>query len=67
MGMMRGMDSYNMQEKTGEAYVLYPSAVTIDLKPWMGGRVAPPEAVTPHRKPKGVERAGGKPERRCPE
>ena len=38
MGMMRGMDSYNMQEKTGEAYELYPSAVTIDLKPLDGGK-----------------------------
>ncbi len=37
MGMMRGMDSYNMQEKTGEAYELYPSAVTVDLKPLDGG------------------------------
>ncbi len=38
MGMMRGMDSYNMQEKTGEAYELYPSAVTVDLKPLDGGK-----------------------------
>ena len=38
MGMMRGMDSYNMQEKTGEAYELYPSAVTVNLKPLRGGK-----------------------------
>ena len=38
MGMMRGMDSYNTQEKTGEAYELYPSAVTVDLKPLDGGK-----------------------------
>ncbi|MCP4579954.1 MAG: PEGA domain-containing protein [Deltaproteobacteria bacterium] len=36
MGMMRGMDSYNTQEETGEAYELYPSAVTVDLKPLAG-------------------------------
>lgn len=36
MGMMSGMNSYDMQEKTGEAYELYPSAVTVDLKPLTG-------------------------------
>ena len=36
--MMDGMNSYNMQEKTGEAYELYPSAVTVNLKPLHGGK-----------------------------
>jgi len=51
MGMMRGMDSYNMQEKTGEAYELHPSAVTVNLKPLHGRKDgaagsgdSPPEA-----------------------
>ena len=41
MGMMRGMDAYNMQEQTGEAYILYPSAVTVTLEPLDGTKVAP--------------------------
>ena len=41
MGMMRGMDAYNMQEKTGEAYELYPSAVTVDLEPLGGEKESP--------------------------
>ena len=36
MGMMRAMDAYSMQEKTGEAYELWPSAVTVELEPLEG-------------------------------
>jgi PEGA domain len=41
MGMMRAMDDYNTQEKTGEAYELTPSAVTVDLEPLSGVKDRP--------------------------
>ena len=37
-GMMQSMDSYAIQEKTGEAYELCPSALSVNLKP-LGGAV----------------------------
>lgn len=41
MGMMRAMDSYSTQEKTGEAYELWPSAVTVELEPLEGVEGSP--------------------------
>lgn len=41
MGMMRAMDEYSTQEKTGEAYELWPSAVTVDLEPLEGAEGGP--------------------------
>lgn len=41
MGMMRAMDSYSTQEKTGEAYELWPSAVTVELEPLKGVEGSP--------------------------
>ncbi len=69
MGMMRGMDAYNMQEKTGEAYTLYPSAVTVNLEPLNDAKAAPsqvdpnsPEGQeTPRQKETGTEEAADQP------
>lgn len=41
MGMMRAMDAYSTQEKTGEAYELWPSAVTVDLQPLGAPKAGP--------------------------
>jgi len=41
MGMMRFGDSYSMQEKTGEAYVLWPNAIAVELEPLDGSGAVP--------------------------
>jgi hypothetical protein len=53
LGMMRGMDAYSTQEKTGEAYELQPAAVTVDLEPLDAERHAPDDRgeSLPHPSP----------------
>lgn len=46
MGINSGMDSISAQEETGEAYVLSPPAVMVDLKPLSGSSLNQPAPGT---------------------
>ena len=57
MGINSGMDSISAQEETGEAYVLSPPAVKVDLKPLSGSfsSQATAETAAPATKGEGPE------------
>ncbi len=49
MGVQRGLGSMTAQEHTGEAYILVPPAVTVNLTPLKSPAAAPPSPGEPPR------------------